>query len=87
MGPFSITAEREAVIDYTHPFMEDGAGILMRRPSPRADDMLRIFLPFHRAVWGAICSAVVLVGESGQRRVQARERRAKCSACFGSQLS
>ena len=46
VGPFSITAEREAVVDYTQAFMEDGAGIIMSKPSPHADDMVRIFLTF-----------------------------------------
>ncbi len=63
IGPFSITAEREAVVDYTQAFMEDGVGIIMSKPSPQADDMVRIFLPFHQYVWFAICSSVILVGK------------------------
>ena len=63
VGPFSITAEREAVVDYTQAFMEDGAGIIMRKPSPHADDMVRIFLPFHEHVWFSICSFVLFAGK------------------------
>ena len=63
VGPFSITAEREAVVDYPQAFMEDGAGIIMRKPSPHADDMVRIFLPFHNHVWFSICSFVLLAGK------------------------
>ena len=63
VGPFSITAEREAVVDYTQAFMEDGAGIIMSKPSPHADDMVRIFLPFHNYVWFSICSFVLIAGK------------------------
>ena len=63
VGPFSITAEREAVVDYTQAIMEDGAGIIMSKPSPHADDMVRIFLPFHNHVWFSICSFVLLAGK------------------------
>ena len=65
VGPFSITAEREAVVDYTQAFMEDGAGIVMKKLSPHADDMVRIFLPFHYHVWYSICSTVLFMGEAG----------------------
>ena len=68
VGPFSITAEREAVVDYTQAFMEDGASIIMSKPSPHADDMVRIFLPFHDHVWFSICSFVLLAGKCTRYR-------------------
>ncbi|XP_069125666.1 glutamate receptor ionotropic, kainate 2-like [Argopecten irradians] len=62
IGPFTITSLREQVIDFTKPFMEDGAGILTTRPDADSDKFFRIIRPFALPVWGCIAIAIVCVG-------------------------
>ncbi|XP_033737179.1 glutamate receptor ionotropic, delta-1-like [Pecten maximus] len=62
IGPFTITSLRERVIDFTKPFMEDGAGILTTRPDADSDKFFRIIRPFALPVWGCIAIAIVCVG-------------------------
>ncbi|XP_067672970.1 glutamate receptor ionotropic, delta-1-like [Haliotis asinina] len=60
-GPFTITSIRESVIDFTKPFMEDGAGIITRRPDGESQKMFKMFTPFAPTVWGCIVLAIVVV--------------------------
>nr|KAG5713493.1 hypothetical protein BaRGS_025041 [Batillaria attramentaria] len=61
VGPVTITSIREAVIDFTKPFMEDGIGILTKRPNSDSKNMFKMFTPLTPQVWGAVAGAVVLV--------------------------
>ncbi|XP_046352525.2 glutamate receptor-like [Haliotis rufescens] len=60
-GPFTITSIRESVIDFTKPFMEDGAGIITRRPDGESQKMFKMFTPFAPIVWGCIVIAIIVV--------------------------
>ncbi len=60
--PLSVMYEREKVIDFVHPFMEDGVGILLKRPTGDANKMAKVFLPFHATVWCLIVTAILIVG-------------------------
>ncbi|KAL8573212.1 hypothetical protein ACOMHN_036197 [Nucella lapillus] len=64
IGPFTITSIREEVIDFTKPFMEDGVGILTKRPDSDAQNMFKMFTPLTPLVWGAVAGAVVVVSVS-----------------------
>ncbi|XP_064595443.1 glutamate receptor ionotropic, delta-1-like [Liolophura sinensis] len=62
IGPFGITAERERGIDFTTPFMEDGIGIVMKRPTEQSNKLFRMFQPFNGYVWLAIGASVTVIG-------------------------
>ncbi|XP_076446669.1 uncharacterized protein LOC143283995 [Babylonia areolata] len=61
IGPFTITSIREDVIDFTKPFMEDGVGILTKRPNSEAHNMFKMFTPLTPQVWAAVAGSVLLV--------------------------
>jgi len=50
------------VIDFTKPYMEDGAGIITKRPDGESDKMFQIFKPFATPVWACIAVSIVVVG-------------------------
>ncbi|XP_050390556.2 glutamate receptor 4 [Patella vulgata] len=62
VGPFTITSVREAVIDFTKPYMEEGIGILIRKPNSESKKMFKMFIPFAPEVWGCIVAGVIAVG-------------------------
>ncbi|KAK3089561.1 hypothetical protein FSP39_004629, partial [Pinctada imbricata] len=62
VGPFTITSIRETVIDFTKPYMEDGAGILTRKPESNANKMFQMFKPFSLTVWICIGVSILVVG-------------------------
>ncbi|XP_041364197.1 probable glutamate receptor [Gigantopelta aegis] len=62
VGPFSLSAERESVIDFTKPFMEDGSGLIMKRFEDKNSKMFRTFKPFSRDVWILIAGSIIVVG-------------------------
>ncbi len=51
-APVSIIASREKVVDFTAPFLADGTGILMKKPSGDEDRFIRVFKPFEYVVRG-----------------------------------
>ena len=53
---------RETVIDFTVPFIEDGVGILTRRPDEEPNKIFKMFKPFSLAVWLCIGAAIIAVG-------------------------
>ena len=53
---------RETVIDLTVPFIEDGVGILTRRPDEESNKIFKMFKPFSLAVWLCIGAAIIAVG-------------------------
>ncbi|XP_067672022.1 glutamate receptor ionotropic, kainate 3-like [Haliotis asinina] len=62
IGPISLTSERERVIDFTKPYMEEGAGIILRRFEDKSSKIFRVFKPFSESVWLAVAGAVLVVG-------------------------
>ncbi|PVD37584.1 hypothetical protein C0Q70_00180 [Pomacea canaliculata] len=64
IGPISITSTRESVIDFTKPFMEDGLGILTKRPDSNAQSMFKMFTPLKPLVWCALVAAVIIASLS-----------------------
>ena len=58
VGPFTITSLRETVIDFTKAYMEDGGGIITKRPEEEKDKILKVFKPFQPMVWAGIGAAL-----------------------------
>ncbi|CAL1534207.1 unnamed protein product, partial [Lymnaea stagnalis] len=59
VGPLSITAPRSVVIDFTTPFMEDGVGIITKKPDIGSDTMFRLFKAMQPMVWACLCASVI----------------------------
>ncbi|XP_062588606.1 glutamate receptor ionotropic, delta-1-like [Saccostrea cucullata] len=62
VGPFTVTASRETVIDFLTPFQEEGVGIIMKKADQKADLMFRMFLPFQSTSWIATGISIVVTG-------------------------
>ena len=62
IGPISITEERETVVDFTKPFMESAAGIMMKRFEDKTEKMFRTLMPFTLDVWMVLLGLVFGVG-------------------------
>ncbi|XP_055954811.1 glutamate receptor ionotropic, kainate 2-like [Patella vulgata] len=62
IGPISLTAEREEVVDYTTPVMEDGAGLILRKFEDTYGKIFRSFKPFTLNVWITIGFVLLAVG-------------------------
>ncbi|XP_061182395.1 glutamate receptor ionotropic, delta-1-like [Saccostrea echinata] len=62
VGPFTVTASRETVIDFLTPFQEEGVGIIMKTVDQKADQMFRMFLPFQSTSWIATGMSIVVTG-------------------------
>lgn len=60
VGPFTITAERDAVVAFTKPYMEEGVGILIKRFSEDDEKLFKIFCPYTWSVWVTISCFVLL---------------------------
>ncbi|GAB6033671.1 hypothetical protein CHUAL_013729 [Chamberlinius hualienensis] len=52
LGDITITAERQAEVDFTTPFMNLGISILFRKPTKAAPNLLSFLSPFSSTVWG-----------------------------------
>lgn len=61
VGPFTITAERMSVIDFTKPFMTDGGGILTKKVEPIVN-FSNVFRPFSLNLWVTLGAAVLITG-------------------------
>ncbi|KAL8573220.1 hypothetical protein ACOMHN_036205 [Nucella lapillus] len=61
VGPFSITPDRMAVVDFTVLYMEDGGGLLTKKDHSKPD-LLNVFRPFPLSVWVMITGVVVVAG-------------------------
>ena len=46
VSPLTISADRGALIDFTQPFLEDGVGILIKKPN-NAPELFKVFRPLH----------------------------------------
>ncbi|XP_048248356.1 glutamate receptor ionotropic, delta-2-like isoform X2 [Haliotis rufescens] len=62
IGPITLTSERERVIDFTKPYMEEGTGIILKRFEDKSSKMFRVFKPFTESVWLSVAGAVLVVG-------------------------
>ncbi|XP_048763406.2 glutamate receptor ionotropic, delta-2-like [Ostrea edulis] len=62
IGPFTVTAARETVIDFLTPFQEEGVGIIMRKSDDTTGRMFRMFLPFQPNSWIATAMSIVVTG-------------------------
>uniref|UniRef100_A0A1I8H5G6 PBPe domain-containing protein n=1 Tax=Macrostomum lignano TaxID=282301 RepID=A0A1I8H5G6_9PLAT len=56
-GPFTITAARDEVIDFSVPLFEESNAILLPRPAPESK-LWRVFSPFTMSVWLSIVAAL-----------------------------
>ena len=60
VAKFTVTEQRDAVIDYTYPFWQEPSGMIMRRPQR---DYLTVYIgPFQADVWLALGLSLPLVG-------------------------
>lgn len=62
VGPFTVTAARETVVDFLTPFQEEGVGIIMKTKDQKNDRMFRMFLPFQSTSWIATGVSIVITG-------------------------
>ena len=62
VGPFTVTAARETVVDFLTPFQEEGVGIIMRTVDQKTNRMFRMFFPFQSTSWIATGVSIVITG-------------------------
>ena len=62
IGPISVTAERETAVDFTKPYMESAAGLLMQRYEDTNAKMFRTLMPFTFNVWLTLAGLVIVIG-------------------------
>ncbi|XP_055348076.1 glutamate receptor-like isoform X2 [Paramacrobiotus metropolitanus] len=58
-GDLTVIAEREAVVDFTIPFMNDGFIILMKKDNETAVDVFGFLRPFSNNLWLSIVLAIL----------------------------
>lgn len=58
IGPITITSHRSKVVDFTHPFMTSGFGVVMATKEV-SQDYFGFLKPFHKELWVAIIGSVV----------------------------
>ncbi|XP_078579833.1 glutamate receptor ionotropic, kainate 1-like [Branchiostoma floridae x Branchiostoma japonicum] len=58
VAPVTISSTREQVVDFTNPFMDLGAGLLIRKPEPEGTSLFAFLLPFNSRVWLSILGAL-----------------------------
>ena len=46
VSPLTISADRATLIDFTQPFLEDGVGILIKKPN-NDPELFKVFRPLH----------------------------------------
>ncbi|GAB1609012.1 glutamate receptor ionotropic, delta-2-like, partial, partial [Argonauta hians] len=61
IGPFTLTEEREEVVDFTVPFAVEKRGILLKRSERSSTDEFRMLRPFQMLLWVALAGIIVLV--------------------------
>ncbi|KAI8493781.1 hypothetical protein Bbelb_287020 [Branchiostoma belcheri] len=50
-APVTISSEREQVVDFTNPFMDLGAGLLLKKPITEGTNVFAFLEPFRSTVW------------------------------------
>ncbi|CAH8652267.1 unnamed protein product [Heterobilharzia americana] len=61
VGSFTITYDRERVIDFTTPFMYLGISIIYKRPEDKESHLFSFLTPLSPPVWGYILAALIMV--------------------------
>ncbi|XP_041364195.1 glutamate receptor ionotropic, delta-2-like [Gigantopelta aegis] len=62
VGPITITSIRSEVVDFTKPYMEEGIGLITKKPDVESQKMFKMYSPFAPIVWGCIALSVCVVG-------------------------
>ncbi|XP_035668386.1 glutamate receptor ionotropic, kainate 1-like [Branchiostoma floridae] len=57
-APVTISSEREQVVDFTNPFMDLGAGLLLKKPVTEGTNVFAFLEPFRSTVWFSILGAI-----------------------------
>ena len=61
VGPITVTESRQTGVDFLHGFMEDGLGVMIRRPSSQPLGLFILLRPFDSSSWLAIAGTVALM--------------------------
>ncbi|CAL8105330.1 unnamed protein product [Calicophoron daubneyi] len=61
VGSFTITYDRERVIDFTTPFMYLGISIIYKRPDDKESYLFSFLQPLSAPVWGYILASLIMV--------------------------
>lgn len=61
IGPFTVTHQRAAVIDFATPFMQQSVGILTPTPA-KSPKLFQFLKPFSLLVWTNTAAFIVLTG-------------------------
>ncbi|CAL1537976.1 unnamed protein product [Lymnaea stagnalis] len=59
IAPFTITADRSRVIDFTKPFMSLGISIMIKRPQPAGKHFFSFMEPLSSEIWMCIVFAYI----------------------------
>ncbi|XP_055348136.1 probable glutamate receptor isoform X2 [Paramacrobiotus metropolitanus] len=60
VGDLSVIAERESVLDFTIPFMNDGFIILMQKDAQKTFDIFSFMSPFSARLWVSLLLALIV---------------------------
>lgn len=58
MSGLTVSAERESVVDFTHPFWVESSSVLMRTSTLSSD--LHLLQPLHWHVWTGLISVALI---------------------------
>ncbi|KAK3786767.1 hypothetical protein RRG08_000972 [Elysia crispata] len=61
IGPLTITAARERVIDFSKSFMDIGISIMIRRPEKQKPGLFSFMEPFSVSLWVSILLAYIVI--------------------------
>ncbi|GFO45439.1 glutamate receptor [Plakobranchus ocellatus] len=61
IGPLTITAARERVIDFSKSFMDIGISIMIRRPEKQKPGLFSFMEPFSVSLWVSILLAYIII--------------------------
>ncbi|XP_042896248.1 glutamate receptor ionotropic, kainate 2-like [Parasteatoda tepidariorum] len=64
IADFTITTSRLAVVDFTHPFMQTGIGILFKKPTEKVTSLFSFLSPFSGGVWVLVMAAYTFISIS-----------------------
>ncbi|XP_032238520.2 glutamate receptor 3 isoform X2 [Nematostella vectensis] len=58
IGPITITAEREQVIDFSKPFLDFRIAMILQKPLEEDVDLFAFLMPFQKDLWACCCLVV-----------------------------
>ncbi|XP_035666987.1 glutamate receptor ionotropic, delta-2-like isoform X2 [Branchiostoma floridae] len=61
LAAFTITAQRERVVDFSERYMDYGTGLLMMRSNKEKQNYFAFLLPFQPVVWACLLAAIFVV--------------------------